>query len=38
LKLKEPNNKKLLENWYEINDNISTAIDANKITSQFEGS
>ena len=36
--LREPQNKKLLENWYEINDNITTAVNAEKLTTKFEGS
>jgi hypothetical protein len=27
-----------MENWFEINDNVATAIDARKIATQFEGS
>ena len=36
--MKEPENKKLLQNWYDLNDSVVTAIDAQKITSKFEGS
>lgn len=34
----EPNNKALLENWFELNDSSVKAIDAKKITSKFAGS
>ena len=36
--LKEPNNKKLLENWFDLNDSVVKAMDARKITSKYEGS
>ena len=36
--MKEPNNKQLLENWFDLNDNICTGIDAKKISSKYEGS
>ena len=28
----------MLEGWFEINDNVATAISANKITTKYEGS
>jgi len=36
--MKEPINKSLESNWFQINDNIATAIDVDKIAKQYEGS
>lgn len=36
--LMEPLNKKLLENWFQLDDGRVTAIEANKITTKYEGS